>query len=149
MVKFDNIRGEGYAGLGKKGKRRLMDSNKRIEPGKSVAKRVGDLGEEFAARYLLLYGYRIVEQKYRKRFAEIDIIASKEGRLHFIEVKTRASARYGRPAEAVDRAKLEKIRLAAESYQQEKGLTDPFVSIDVFEVTIHHIRGLDLCKRRY
>ena|SRR3989344_8079759 len=49
---------------------------------------VGTLGEDIATRYVLSRGYNIITRNYRKKFGEIDIIAKKDAKIHFIEVKT-------------------------------------------------------------
>jgi putative endonuclease len=51
-------------------------------------KMVGDEGEDLAADFLLERGYAILERNYRQRFAEIDLIAIKDGVLAFCEVKS-------------------------------------------------------------
>ena len=42
---------------------------------------LGDAGEDFAAKLLMLKGYRILERKYRCKVGEIDIIAEKSDKL--------------------------------------------------------------------
>lgn len=97
---------------------------------------LGKFGEDFACRYLQQQGYRIAYRNYRTRFGEIDIVAEKDEVLSFIEVKTRASYRYGLPAEAVTRKKQKKIYRCAESYMQFKGIISlmPVLSFDVIEI---------------
>lgn len=77
---------------------------------------LGKIGEEFAANLLELQGYRILERNFRCRMGEIDLIAEKDGEISFVEVKTRKSARFGRPAEAVNSEKQRRMRKAAEFY---------------------------------
>lgn len=48
----------------------------------------GNLAEESACRFLYDNGFEIVEQNFYSRFGEIDIIAIKDGVLHFVEVKS-------------------------------------------------------------
>jgi putative endonuclease len=48
----------------------------------------------------------------------VDIIASKENVLHFIEVKTRTGNVFGHPEEQVDRRKMENILSAADEFQE-------------------------------
>ena len=57
-----------------------------------------------------------MERNWRSGKREIDIIAAKQNRLHFIEVKTRQSTAFGMPEEQVDLSKLRSIRLAADAY---------------------------------
>lgn len=84
-------------------------------------RQIGRIGEDKAAAYLTERGYQILEQNYRCRLGEIDLIA-KDGRfLVFIEVKYRTSQRYGDPAEAVDSKKQFKIYQTARYYLYQQG----------------------------
>ncbi|MBQ9708061.1 MAG: YraN family protein, partial [Firmicutes bacterium] len=80
---------------------------------------LGTLGEDTAAKLLSCKGYRIIARNYRCMFGEIDIIAYRGGCLHFIEVKTRQTAAYGRPCESVNSVKQGRIRKAAVFYLKE------------------------------
>ena len=97
-------------------------------------KNVGDIGEEFASKLLANAGYRILERNYACKAGEIDIIAVKDGVLHFVEVKTRNSMKYGYPSESVTRIKQERIRKAAKQYLQSRRLEWQNVSFDVYEI---------------
>ena len=48
-------------------------------------------GEEQAREYLIKKGYSIEEERYKTKFGEIDIIASKEDLIISVEVKKRLS----------------------------------------------------------
>jgi len=50
----------------------------------------GAWGEDYAAVYLRRHGYRILTRNYSCRFGEIDIIASDQHYVVFVEVKLRA-----------------------------------------------------------
>ena len=85
-----------------------------------MEKRVlGKIGENAAADVLRAKGYRILEQNYRCRYGEIDIIAERDGELSFVEVKTRQDLRCGRPCEAVTEEKKNHLRKAAFCYLEE------------------------------
>ncbi|MBC5993904.1 YraN family protein [Pontibacter cellulosilyticus] len=106
--------------------------------------RTGHDGEEAAANYLLERGYTIVQRNYRYKRTETDIIATHQDTLVFVEVKTRTSAVFGFPEEAVG-AKKEKLLLkAAEEYIYQTGWEGE-VRFDVVAITlaprqeIHHI----------
>jgi putative endonuclease len=66
--------------------------------------KIGKWGEAAAARYLEARGYRILQHNVRTPYGEIDLIASQESRVVFVEVKTRTSLSYGLPEAAVTRA---------------------------------------------
>lgn len=100
---------------------------------------LGKYGEDLACRYLQGHGYSILARNFRcHRFGEIDIIACKQSVYSFIEVKTRVSTRFGRPAEAVTLAKQRKIYRCAEYYLQCAGLMSciPVLSFDVVEIIL-------------
>lgn len=48
----------------------------------------GDIAEQRGCSYLIEHGYTIIEQNFYSRFGEIDIIASRNGVLCFVEVKS-------------------------------------------------------------
>ena len=77
----------------------------------------GQQGEEKAAAFLVAKGYTIKERNWRFRHWEVDIIAFKDRKLHFIEVKTRTNHRFGKPEESITREKMKHMRNAAEEYQ--------------------------------
>lgn len=79
----------------------------------------GNKGECYAAEYLLHKGYHILVQNYHSRYGEVDIIASQDEFIAFIEVKTRSEHCGYSPCEAVDTAKMKKITKTAWCYLQE------------------------------
>lgn len=71
----------------------------------------------------------MVARQVEYRSGELDIIAAKGGILCFVEVKTRASARFG-AIESVDGRKQFRMRRAAELFCRECGLQDPSAQFD-------------------
>ena len=106
---------------------------------RKYCKNVGNAGEEFAARVLEDAGYVIMERNYRTKIGEIDIIAVRDGVLHFIEVKTRSGDEFGYPADAVTDSKQNTIRRSADLYMSRRKLMWRSVSLDVMEVTFNLI----------
>lgn len=96
-------------------------------------KDLGDFGEKVAEEYLKNCGCDIICRNFCVRGGEIDIIAKDERFLIFVEVKTRASEKYGYPSEAVNRKKLEHMRRAAEIYL-DRNPCDTEVRFDIIEV---------------
>lgn len=87
-------------------------------------RRIGSNYEQKAVEYLYANGYIILEQNFRDRCGEIDIIARKKGVLVFFEVKYRTTGRYGSPLEAVDWRKQNQIRRVARFYLMRHGLNE-------------------------
>ncbi len=77
-------------------------------------RKLGDLGENIACRFLMKRGFEIIERNYSKKWGEIDIIARKGEKLHFIEVKsvTRENLKYN----------LENFKAGTDNYQAEDNL---------------------------
>ena len=100
-------------------------------------KTTGNKGEELAVNYLSEKGYSIVERNWRFRYAEVDIIASKNNRLHFFEIKTRTSDRFGKPEESMSHKKMNMLKTAAEEYQY-KNPQWKYVQFDVLAITLQN-----------
>ena len=77
---------------------------------------IGKSGEDLAAVYIEQKGYVILERNWRSRRNEVDIIASENKVLHFIEVKTRTSFNHGMPEQKAVGNKLKHLKDAAEAY---------------------------------
>lgn len=97
-------------------------------------KRLGEIGEEAAVKYLLQHHYKILERNYRCKSGEIDIIAQDGQYIVFIEVKTRRNTQYGLPSEAVNYYKRRKIIQTARHYLAYKHKFSEDVRFDVIEV---------------
>lgn len=76
----------------------------------------GEKSESIAVNYLKKQGYKIIEQNYRTKLGEIDIIAKEKGTITFIEVKSRKSKNFGNPKWAVTPKKQRKISMVALQY---------------------------------
>ena len=76
----------------------------------------GLTGEAMAAKYLIEKGFVILQQNWRHSHWEVDIIASKDHILHFVEVKTRRTKKFGHPEEAVSKKKIQNLINASEEY---------------------------------
>jgi putative endonuclease len=83
---------------------------------KKTTKEIGNAAEMAAAEYLQAKGYTVLVTNYRYRRGEIDIIASKEDLLIFVEVKYRRSTGFGEPENAVTPEKENLIQETAEHY---------------------------------
>jgi len=77
---------------------------------------LGKLGETIAANILIEKGYSILERNWKFGKIEIDLIASFEEIIVFVEVKTRENNYVGEPWEAVTISKQKRIVKAAHQY---------------------------------
>lgn len=111
---------------------------------KTQKQTIGKTGEDIATRFLVKQGFVVVERNYLKKFGEIDIICKKNGKTHFIEVKSvsretslapngdeaveqgvsRETSDEYRPEDNIHSAKLKRIGRTIEAYLNEKDISD-------------------------
>ena len=112
---------------------------------------LGDYGERLACRYLTDIGFTILERNWRCARGEIDIVAVDGSCLVICEVKTRSSAAFGAPFEAVTPTKARRLRrLAGLWLSQTERRPGHDVRIDVISILrpegsrprLEHLRGV-------
>ncbi len=79
-------------------------------------KTTGNKGEDIAAAYLTELGYNILTRNYHRGKAEIDIIASIDNFIVFVEVKTRYFSQHETPRDLLSKAQQKRIITAAHDY---------------------------------
>lgn len=106
---------------------------------------VGDAGEVFARDYLKKKGYKILECNYKSHIGEIDIVCydKKSYTYVFVEVKARASLKYGYPREAVGNYKQNKIKSVATSYMMSHDIYNEKIRFDVVEILDNNITHIE------
>ncbi len=102
---------------------------------KNKEQKFGERSENLAVWYLKKNGYKIIEQNYRNRMGEIDIIAREKKTIVFVEVKSRRSIRYGSPKWAVTPKKQRKISMVALYYLKATKQSDAKARFDVVAIT--------------
>jgi putative endonuclease len=91
-------------------------------------------GEQKALDFLISNGYEILNQSYRFKRAEVDIIAKIDNVIVFVEVKTRSS-KFMLPEKAVNMKKQNLLMDAANHYIFENGLTCS-IRFDIISILI-------------
>jgi Holliday junction resolvase-like predicted endonuclease len=87
-----------------------------------TTKQLGDQAEARACDHLRAAGYQIVARNWKTKACEIDIVATRAGRLYFVEVKYRQTDEFGDGLAAVTRRKLAQMKRGGELYVQLQGL---------------------------
>jgi putative endonuclease len=93
-------------------------------------KQIGSWGEKLTAKHYERADFQIIGMNYLKKWGEIDVIARRDNRVHFIEVKTVSYETKGdlertvshgawRPEENVTAYKIKKLSRAIESWLSE------------------------------
>lgn len=72
--------------------------------------------ENAAAEYLKTQRFEILDQNWRTRWCEIDVVAKKKQTVYFVEVKYRARESWGSGLEYITPRKLRQMTFAAESW---------------------------------
>ena len=111
---------------------------------------VGAYGERVAVRTLEAAGMRVIDRNWRCRRGELDIVALDGRTIVFCEVKTRRSATFGAPAEAVGPAKVRRLRALATAWLAEHPDVRGEIRFDVVCVrpqatgaaSVEHLRGV-------
>lgn len=97
---------------------------------------VGKIGEDLGCQYLISQGYKIIEVNFYSHWGELDIIAEKKAVIHFVEVKTRRSKKYGMPSEAVTYGKLKRLKRTIDYYIMKNKLQNRKMTIDVIGIIL-------------
>ena len=99
-------------------------------------RRIGQIGEDMAARFVTEMGWQIIERNWRCRYGELDLIAAEGSRLVIVEVKTRASRTYLDPVAAVTREKLARMRRLARLWLSGQSTYWPLIRFDIVSVQL-------------
>ena len=94
---------------------------------KTEKQKIGNLGEDLACRFLVSKDFRVIERNYRKKWGEIDVIAVKDGVLHFVEVKAMAALHNNgghRPEDNVHKWKKLRLSRAIRTYLLDRHVSD-------------------------
>ncbi|MCR6711346.1 MAG: YraN family protein [Demequina sp.] len=111
---------------------------------------IGRHGERVVARLLEEHGWEVLARNWRCPMGELDIVAVDGECLVAVEVKTRRSAQFGSPQEAVTAAKLGRLRRLVGAWLAAQDRRFREIRIDVCAVTlprsgaavVEHLRGV-------
>ncbi|AWB95759.1 YraN family protein [Agromyces badenianii] len=112
---------------------------------------LGRRGEQLAVEHLEARGMQVLERNWRCRIGEIDIVARDGRDTVFVEVKTRTSADYGHPFEAITPLKLARMRRLAIAWCEATDAAVSRIRIDAVAVLapteapalIEHLEGIN------
>ncbi len=95
--------------------------------------KLGNKGENLVTQFLKKQSFKILEQNYRTKFGEVDIIAQKKDVLAFVEVKTRKNE-YFPTSMVVNYSKQKKIINAAKHFILKNNISDVVYRFDIATV---------------
>ena len=98
---------------------------------------LGNKGEDLAVSYLQKHGYRIIARNFKARYGELDIIATQDNVLVFVEVKTRVGHQYGTPEEAITPRKLREVVKTAQYFSMLHEELPQSLRVDVIGIELN------------
>ncbi len=101
-----------------------------------IVNALGKKGEDIACELLKKKGYTLIERNFRRSYAEIDIVVTRNNTLVFVEVKTRTSSRFGSPLESITYWKLKPLIKTARYYSLVHPKLPQLLRIDAVAVVI-------------
>jgi len=110
--------------------------------------KVGKIGESIAKKFLEKQGYKIMEQNYKTKYAEIDLIAQKsklfgkQKYLVLVEVRTKIGEKFGTPEDTINKTKIKKLIGNAKAYMTAKKWKGPF-RIDAICIVLKSDYGVE------
>ena len=113
---------------------------------KVSASDIGYIGEQIAVDFLRNKGFFIIERNWRYNHDEIDIIAQKEDKIHFVEVKTRGNNSLILPEDAFNNKKNRTILRAANNYIK---INDIKCEVQIDLIAVDYDKKGNKCVRYY
>lgn len=98
--------------------------------------RLGILGERAAKSYLTQNGLKFLTANFRSDRGEIDLIFRDADCLVFVEVKTRSSEEWSRPAAAVDAARRRRLSQCGLDYLRRLKNPRTKIRFDIVEILL-------------
>ncbi len=92
---------------------------------------LGAAGEQYAYEFLIKEGFIVRERNWKMNHLEVDIIAEKNGKFHFVEVKTRSHRSGYNPQKAINLQKQSNIINASRAYCKMYHRMDVGIQYDV------------------
>ena len=110
----------------------------------SETQKTGEIGENAAVEFLRKNGFSIVDRNYTKKWGEIDIIAEKANKFHFIEVKSVSRPYTGdvshetyNPEDNMHPWKLKRMARTIQTYLLSKNLDEKEWQVDLLVVFLN------------
>ena len=97
----------------------------------------GYIGEEIAADYLIRSSYKIIYKNKRIKRDEIDIIATKNNSIIFIEVKTRLNNNFGSAEDQLSKTKYFSLKRAVSNYSHENHINEERLKIEFIAINLN------------
>ena len=112
----------------------------------SEKQKIGKIAENIAIKFLVKQGFLILDRNYTKKWGEIDIIAEKNNKLYFVEVKsvshetlnfTYKTMDQYKPEDNMHPWKLQRMARTIQTYLLSKNLDEKEWQVDLLVVFLN------------
>jgi putative endonuclease len=103
-----------------------------------IKKRIGQMAENEACRFLRQKGYKILQRNFRCRLGELDIIANDKNDFVILEVRSSASSFLSDPLESISYTKIRRLKTLASIWLFNNRLDNVSVRFDVVSVVFRN-----------
>jgi len=111
---------------------------------------IGNIGEDAVCDFLEKKSYKVIERNYVIRGGEIDIIATKNDIIAFVEVKTRSRNPMVSGFEAITKSKMSHIFKTAQDYLLKNNFDlQPRFDVAVVEITNGKVNKINFIENAY
>ena len=110
----------------------------------SETQKTGEIGENVAVKFLMKHNFSILDRNYTKKWGEIDIVAEKDKKIYFIEVKSvsrfdldnvsQETLDQYNPEDNMHPWKLKRLSRVIQTYILQKNLDDREWQVDLLVV---------------
>ncbi len=101
-----------------------------------MPRKTGKTGEAYASHYLQAHGYKIIAVNFYSCYGEIDIIAKKNNKISFVEVKTRTQNKFGIPEESFSKRKYIRMKKTIAKFFEDTAVFSPW-QIDMIAIEMN------------
>jgi uncharacterized protein (TIGR00252 family) len=100
-----------------------------------TSRQVGSEAEAKVAKFLKQQGYKVLARNWKTKACEVDIVATKDAKLYFVEVKYRKDAKQGGGLAAITPKKLKQMEFASQIFASVNSLEGVDKRLAVADVT--------------
>ena len=105
-------------------------------------KTIGNYGENLSLKHLIKNNYKILDTNFRTSYGEIDIVATINNIIVFLEIKSRYTDSFGKAIESITYYKQKQIIKLTKYYIHRYNLYNYNVRYDIIEVYFNNRNNL-------
>lgn len=105
-------------------------------------KTIGNYGENLSLKHLIKNNYKILDTNFRTSYGEIDIVATINNIIVFLEIKSRYTDSFGKAIESITYYKQKQIIKLSKYYIHKYNLYNYNVRYDIIEVYFNNRNNL-------